>query len=61
MDHAIGQLAEYLRATIDMYSDIPKKDIEPEVRAYVKALNELELYYYGEKKTTLKNVLYFYD
>lgn len=58
MDHAIEELKSRMESAISLYSDIPKEDIEDEIKAYVKAINELELYYYGRKITTLEAVLY---
>lgn len=57
MDHAIESLKQFLYAEVDSYHE--GYSTKEEIKAYVKALNELELYYYGEKKTTLENVLYF--
>lgn len=58
MDHAINDLQERLNATIDIWEDvIPKNQLEPEIKAYVEAMNVLEQYYYGEKKTILANVM----
>lgn len=58
MDHAINDLKSRMESTIDLYSDIPKKEIEQEIMAYVKAINVLEEYYHERKITTLENALY---
>lgn len=51
-----------MQASIDMYKGvIPKEDIEQEIEAFVKAINELELYYYEEKSTKLEEVLAYYE
>lgn len=59
MDHAINQLKERMTATIDMSKDIgiTNMDMEYEIQAYVDAINVLEVYYYGEKKTSIIQVL----
>jgi hypothetical protein len=57
LDHAIEGLKEHMRATIEVYRDYSREDIEEEVKAYVEAINVLEYYYYGEKKTSLDDVL----
>lgn len=61
MDHAINDLVERAKATIDIHSDLPREEVEPEIKAYVKAINVLEKYYYlneeyyEENKTTLES------
>lgn len=59
MDHAISNLESYMQSAIDMYRDVglEEEDFIAEIRAYVNALNSLELYYYGEKRTSLDTVL----
>lgn len=51
-----------MQSSIDMYSDIglEKDEIKDEVKAYTDALNKLEIYYYGEKQTSLDAVLAHY-
>jgi hypothetical protein len=59
MDHAIADLISRMEATIDLWDGfLSKKELEPEIRAYVKAINALEEYYYGQKRTTLEMILY---
>lgn len=59
VDHAIDDLIQRVNATIDMYKDdVSLEDLEPEIRAYVKAINALEDYLYGKTQTTLESVLY---
>lgn len=59
MDHAISQLADYMRATIDLNRNmgVSNKEMKEEIHVYVKAINELEIYYYGKAKTKLETVL----
>lgn len=60
VDHAISSLRDYMRSTLDMYKemDLSTNEIKSEIKAYVDAINVLEIYYYGEKKTSLEAVLY---
>lgn len=61
MDHAIEGLVSQMNAAMDLYRDfVSKEDVKEEIKAYVDAINILELYYYGEKKTNLETVLSFY-
>ena len=57
MDHAIESLKQFLWAELDAYHE--GYSTKEELKAYVKAINELEKYYYGEKKTDLKTILAF--
>lgn len=59
MDHAIQNLKSYMSATLDLYKDLnyPKHVYRDEIKAYVSAINALELYYYDEKRTKLEVVL----
>ncbi|MEW9675271.1 hypothetical protein ABRT01_03645 [Lentibacillus sp. L22] len=62
MKQAIQQLKESMNNSLDLYRGIsPREDIKPEIRAYVKAINELEKYYYGESRTSLDVVLSDYE
>lgn len=60
MDHAISQLADYMMSTLDTYRDagLSNEEIKDEIKAFVDSINILELYYYGEKRTSLEAVLY---
>lgn len=60
VDHAIAQLKSYMRATLEMYdhNHTPKEEFKGEIKVYPRALNELEIYYYGEVKTRLEDILY---
>lgn len=58
MDHAIEDLKEHARATIEVYDYLPKEELEKEIKPYVDAINILEKHYYlpeyyEENKTTL--------
>lgn len=62
MDHAIADLKNRLQGAIEMYQGyLPREQIEPEIKAYVKSINILEEYYYGEKKTDLEVILAFFE
>lgn len=61
MDHAINAIKQHMQSTIFIYQgQLTKEEIEPEITAYVKAINELEKYYHGETKTTVESVLAHY-
>lgn len=49
-----------MRSTLDMYKemDLSTNEIKSEIKAYVDAINILEVYYYGKKKTSLEAVFY---
>ncbi|MED0665679.1 hypothetical protein P4T04_05025 [Bacillus badius] len=55
MDHAIESLKQFLYAELDSYHE--GYSTREEIKTYVKAINELEKYYYGEVKTLLEVVL----
>lgn len=59
VDHAIQNLKSYMSATLDLHRDLgqPEDVYKGEIKAYVRAINILELYYYDEKRTKLENVL----
>ncbi|MCJ7842629.1 hypothetical protein MUB24_17335 [Lederbergia sp. NSJ-179] len=59
MDHAIQNLKSYMSATLDLHRDLdqPEDIYRDEIKAYVRAINVLELYYYDEKRTKLEIVL----
>lgn len=64
MRHAIDNLKQRMFTTIQMDSSKDKEDKDhliSEITAYVKAINELELFYEGEKVTDLRQILYNYD
>lgn len=61
MDHAIEGLVSQMNAAIEMNRGyVSKEDVKAEIQAYVNAINCLEVYYYGKKKTTLEAVLAYY-
>lgn len=61
MDYAIADLKSRMQATIELYGGIvPKEDVKAEIKAYIDAINILELYYYEEKRTSLEAVLSSY-
>lgn len=59
VDHAIQILKSYMGATLDLHRDLgqPEDVYKSEIKAYVRAINVLELYYYDEKRTKLEIVL----
>ncbi|API91549.1 hypothetical protein J32TS6_31060 [Virgibacillus pantothenticus] len=59
VDHAIQNLKSYMSATLDLHRDLgqPEDVYRDEIKAYVCAINALELYYYEEKRTKLEFVL----
>lgn len=62
MKQAIQQLKENMNNSLDLHRGIsPKEDIQEEIHAHVKAINELEKYYYGESRTSLDVVLSDYE
>lgn len=62
MNYAISGLQRRMNATIDIYrEEVSRQYIEEEIRAYVYAINELELYLYGEERTKLELVLLDYS
>lgn len=47
-----------MQAAIDLYQGLyTREQMEPEIWAYGKAINELEKYYFGETKTGLEITL----
>lgn len=57
MDHAISQLKDYMWSVISTHTDYTREEMEPEIKAYVEALNVLEKHHYGEKVTSIDRVL----
>lgn len=57
MDHAIEQLRQYLYATIEVRKGLSRGEVEPEMKAYVEALNVMEKHEYGKAQTSLETVL----
>ncbi|GGB42515.1 hypothetical protein GCM10011409_20120 [Lentibacillus populi] len=62
MKQAIFDLKDRMESKIDLCRGIvPKEDIQDEIGAFVKAINELEKFYYGEAITRLDVVLSDYE
>lgn len=57
MDHAIESLKQFLWAELDAYHE--GYSTKETLKAYVKAINVLEIAHHGEKKTDLKTILAF--
>jgi len=60
LDHAINDLKERMRATIELNREngVSDKGMRKEIITYVLAINALEIHHYSQVKTYLEDVLY---